>query len=599
VSVRYSARMRLLRSHVRPAAAVFALAAALCLLAAAAPALRAAAQAAPAPVVVRSVALSPAQARSARIHTATIELPIRANLLGGSWRGRADHLELRARGDDGRWSRWVPLESAGDGPDPGSREGRAQRGRTVAGAPIWVGNAQQVQVRSERPARDIRIEALNVEGTATRRSRIARAVRSSAARVLGVSSAAATVSGPRMSRRSAWRARQPRYTPELADEALGVVVHHTASTNRYSCAQVPALLRGIQRYHMDSNGWNDIGYNYLIDRCGRVWEGRSGGLAKPVIGAHTSGFNTSTVGVSLLGSFSSTRPTPQARRALQRFVAWRMDIAHRSSNGRMALTARTSDKFALGSRVVARSVSGHRDLYPSACPGALAYRDLNAIARGAWAEGGIKVANLTRTFTLADEAAGTLGSVSVRAVSNQSSSRMTMRLERRSSGEVLRDVSVTGRAISTRWYPPAGSTVPVWDVVVRVDAVAASGQRARPLLEPLGAWGDDPGFTVTTPPAPSVHPGGDPANDELRVGYTLARDARLGAWFYDPATSQWLVTALPSEWRPATAGGVGELVVPVPEELADGTYELRVGNEDDRAPGRSMRRYSATVAREA
>ena len=64
-------------------------------------------------------------------------------------------------------------------------------------------------------------------------------------------------------------------------------VHHTVNANNYTAAEVPAILRGIYAYHTQSRGWRDIGYNYLIDRFGRIWEGRYGGITRPVVGAHT------------------------------------------------------------------------------------------------------------------------------------------------------------------------------------------------------------------------------------------------------------------------------------------------------------------------
>ena len=80
-----------------------------------------------------------------------------------------------------------------------------------------------------------------------------------------------------------------------------VFVHHTDTPNGYTLDDVPAILRSIQTYHVRSNGWNDIGYNFLVDAYGRIFEGRAGGIDRPVIGAHTGGFNTGSVGIAVLG----------------------------------------------------------------------------------------------------------------------------------------------------------------------------------------------------------------------------------------------------------------------------------------------------------
>src|SRR5690606_21938388 len=110
--------------------------------------------------------------------------------------------------------------------------------------------------------------------------------------------------------RASWGARGAKEPPSIASSGLKLaVVHHTASTNAYSASQVPSILRSMQAFHMDGNGWNDIGYNFLVDRFGNVWEGRGGGVDKAVIGAHAGGFNTGSVGVSVIGNFESTAAT--------------------------------------------------------------------------------------------------------------------------------------------------------------------------------------------------------------------------------------------------------------------------------------------------
>ena len=68
-------------------------------------------------------------------------------------------------------------------------------------------------------------------------------------------------------------------------------VHHTVNANGYSRAEVPGILRSIYAYHTQSLGWSDVGYNFLVDKFGRIWEGRAGGVDRPVVGAHTLGYN--------------------------------------------------------------------------------------------------------------------------------------------------------------------------------------------------------------------------------------------------------------------------------------------------------------------
>lgn len=587
--LRYSAPMRRVPIHRRT------ILVALLVLLVAAPLVAYAAAPPPGTVVLREVTLATVP-RSRAAHR-SVELPVRANLLGASWVGTAEHLELRAMGADGRWSRWVELEADGDGPDPSSREARAMRGRKAVTVPVWVGDARRVQLRIETGrARDVRLAAINVTGTATFGDRALGRVRSVASRVLGAGqpTAAAQPGRPPIRLRSFWRAAPAKVTPEYADAALGVVVHHTVTANSYPCSQVPAILRGIQRYHMQSNGWNDIGYNLLVDRCGVAWEGRGGGITSPVVGAHTAGFNTGTVGIALLGTHTSVPPNRRERDALVRLIAWRMDVAHVAPTGRMALTARSGDKFRIGSRVVARAVSGHRNLYPTSCPGTMTYRLLNSIALAAWRRGGVKVANVTVAPSY-DETTGLLHRLRVRAVTGPGAgASAVLRLER-GDGTVLAEQGSDGPVHSFDLQLDPADTTAVWDARVVIEATR-NGVSARRYVHALGSWGSDPGFTVTTPPASTVTPGGDPSDDRVELAYTLEHAVKIGAWLHDPTTGARVATLR----SPATAQPAIEprtLTLSIPAGVAAGSYELRVGADADDAPGRSIERFELTVVR--
>src|SRR5205814_3514016 len=96
------------------------------------------------------------------------------------------------------------------------------------------------------------------------------------------------------------------------------VVHHTVNVNNYTAAQSAAIVRGIEVYHVKGNGWNDIGYNFLVDKYGQVFEGRYGGVDQNVVGAHSQGFNTGSVGVAVIGTYNSSAISAAAKSSLER-----------------------------------------------------------------------------------------------------------------------------------------------------------------------------------------------------------------------------------------------------------------------------------------
>ncbi|EPD56704.1 peptidoglycan recognition protein [Streptomyces sp. HGB0020] len=153
-------------------------------------------------------------------------------------------------------------------------------------------------------------------------------------------------------------------------------VHHTSSGNGYRCSQAPSVIRGIYRYHVKSMGWRDIGYNFLIDKCGTIYEGRAGGVAKAVLGAHTLGFNTNSMGVAVLGSFGSHKPPAAALRAISRLTAWKLGLYGANPRGKTYLKSGGGNLYRKGKNVRLNVISGHRDGYATACPGTQLYRKL-------------------------------------------------------------------------------------------------------------------------------------------------------------------------------------------------------------------------------
>src|SRR6185369_298026 len=130
--------------------------------------------------------------------------------------------------------------------------------------------------------------------------------------------------------REAWGANEAirRAPPTYAKSVQFALVHHTAGSNSYTASQSAAIVRGIEVYHVKGNGWNDIGYNFLVDKYGQVFEGRAGGIERNVIGAHSQGFNTGSVGIAVIGTYDKSGLPVPARTALEQLLSWRLDVAH-------------------------------------------------------------------------------------------------------------------------------------------------------------------------------------------------------------------------------------------------------------------------------
>ncbi|MGW0533640.1 N-acetylmuramoyl-L-alanine amidase [Streptomyces sp. NPDC003032] len=156
-------------------------------------------------------------------------------------------------------------------------------------------------------------------------------------------------------------------------------VHHSASGNNYRCSQAASVLRSIYRYHVKSSGWRDLGYNFAIDKCGNIYEGRAGGVAKPVLGAHTRGFNANSTGIAVLGSYSSANPPKAAVDAIARLTAWKLGLYGANPSGTTYLTSGGGNLYKKGTNVRLQVISGHRDGFATDCPGSRLYGKLDTI----------------------------------------------------------------------------------------------------------------------------------------------------------------------------------------------------------------------------
>ncbi|MFC8550434.1 peptidoglycan recognition protein [Streptomyces sp. NPDC057273] len=347
------------------------------------------------------------------------------SLVGVVWDDARAHLhgtvQVRTRATgNARWSAWQDVEIHGDdhGADPGTREAAsgALRGAT---APLWVGDSDGVEVRVQPDRQDdiaaavakalpegLRVELVDpgpepaadpgpepraglahgaraVHRAPTVEEAAAASVNAQLASVgtaaIPAAAAAKPYIGPRpkIITRKGWgadeRLREKGFVYTKAVKAA--FVHHSATGNNYTCKQAPSVLRSIYRYHTQSSGWRDIGYNFAVDKCGNIYEGRAGGVAKPVHGAHTLGFNTNSMGIAVLGTYSSTTPPAAAVTAVARLTAWKLGLHGVNPKGKTTLVS-AGGKYKKGKKVKFNSIAGHRDGYSTACPGTRLYGKL-------------------------------------------------------------------------------------------------------------------------------------------------------------------------------------------------------------------------------
>ncbi|MFF8959034.1 peptidoglycan recognition protein [Streptomyces sp. NPDC014894] len=322
----------------------------------------------------------------------------------------AVQLRTRAIGT-GVWSRWQDVETHNHehGADLGTAENAGARGST---APLWVGASDGVEVRvrpeAGRPAAlpaGMRLELVDPgeapeeadepeepeeaeepdepeepEHEIAAAAAAARRAAVPAPDALPARQAAKPYIGPRpkIVSRKGWKASESLRERGFvySSTVKAAFVHHSATGNGYTCKQSASVLRSIYRYHVVSSGWRDIGYNFAVDKCGKIYEGRAGGVTRAVRGAHTLGFNTNSMGIAVLGSFSRTGPPAAAVTAVARLTAWKLGLFKGNPKGKVTLTSGGSGKYAKGRKVRFNVISGHRDGFYTDCPGARLYSKL-------------------------------------------------------------------------------------------------------------------------------------------------------------------------------------------------------------------------------
>lgn len=172
--------------------------------------------------------------------------------------------------------------------------------------------------------------------------------------------------------RELWAKDRPALDSPTAEDVRFLLVHHSASTNEYREEEVESILQGFFDYHKSSDkGWSDIAYNFLIDRFGRVWEGRAGSLDGPVAGDATGGNQGFSQLVCLIGDFTSELPSPAAIASSISVLVW---LANKyevptTPGSEVTFISRGSNRWPAGMEVVTSPIVGHREMSVTSCPG--------------------------------------------------------------------------------------------------------------------------------------------------------------------------------------------------------------------------------------
>jgi hypothetical protein len=296
-----------------------------------------------------AVALDDARARAASA-VRTVDPGRPFDVVGLRWKSAPEHphVDLRVR-VDGRWRRWVEVtaQHSAHGSDP-----------------ILAKGADALQLRGGRGIRGLELRFVRVTGS-RRPSPRARAAQSGP---------------PPIVPRTQWDPAgecAPRDTPTMGAVQMAFV-HHTVSANEYAPEDSAGMVLGICRFHRNSNGWDDVGYNFFVDRYGQLFEGRAGGIDQPVVGAQAQGWNSQSTGVANLGTYQDVPQTEQALDALSRLLAWKLPLHGAPVTGTVTLTSGggSSNRYPSGQAVTFERISGHRDGNATACPGQKLFEQL-------------------------------------------------------------------------------------------------------------------------------------------------------------------------------------------------------------------------------
>lgn len=283
-------------------------------------------------------------------------LAVSTVLKAENWNSGSDFLQIRFSKDNQNWSNWEDLKE-----DPHSKK---EEGRFISRLIFTEKDAQFFEIKKEtsKPISDLKIHFYNPGKSKTFRPQNSNQNRAGCDEC----------DLPPALERKDWcpNGNCPKGTDPVATDVTHLIVHHTATPN--DAGDWDAVVRSIWDFHVNVNGWDDIGYNYLISPEGRVYVGRGNDIR----GAHFCGNNTGTMGTGMIGNFTDEAPKQDALKALKSLLSWK--------NCDKGLDP-VGTAFHASSGLNLNHISGHLDGCSTACPGDTFYPmfdDLRADVQG-------------------------------------------------------------------------------------------------------------------------------------------------------------------------------------------------------------------------
>ncbi len=322
--------------------------------------------------------------RSAAGATGVVEVQAPLTMVAATWRsGARAEVRVRAHASTG-WGPWTTLEPSEDGPNSGERTAKEGSGL------VWLGRSDRLRVQvapNAAPGLSLHLfDSAAVPGRTMKKDPAQRTTDSTKKNSPKKNSAKKKrlPARPRLRSRAAWGANE-KWRDGMQDPVRRIKqvhVHHTVNSNEYRRADVPGILRAIYRYHTRTLSWSDVGYNFLVDRFGRAWVGRKGSAGRTTMGAHTLGFNNTSVGVAVIGNYETATPSRRVLRTIGRLAAWKLAaFGHDRAIGKVRVRSQGSDLYPPGTKARLPRIDGHRDTNQTACPGQELYDRLPTIRR--------------------------------------------------------------------------------------------------------------------------------------------------------------------------------------------------------------------------